>query len=94
MTLRANAKKMANKLGCPLARQEYCIRNHVKKLNQIKKKDYQKQKITYVKNDRKKLWTTMNDIMGRKSKTSISFIHSDGAFITKPYALIILMVNC
>ena len=32
MTLRDNAKKMANNLCCPLARQEYCkLRNHMTK---------------------------------------------------------------
>lgn len=88
MTLRDNAKKIANRLCCLSARQEYCkLRNLVTKLNKSKKKEYYKQRISEVKNDGKKLWTTMNEIMGRKSSTSSSFIQSDGVFITKPYEI-------
>ena len=35
-------------------------------------------------NDSKKLWSTLNDILGKKTNSDPSFIESDGSFITKP----------
>lgn len=35
-------------------------------------------------NDSKKMWNILNDIMGRKSKSTPSFLQSEGHFITKP----------
>lgn len=55
------------------------------KLNKKKKKEYDKNRISEIKNVGKKLWSTLNEIMGRKLNTSISFIQSEGAFITKPH---------
>lgn len=86
MTSRDTAKKIANTSGLQSDRQVYCkLRNLVTKLNRQKKKVHYIQRISDVKNDGKKLWSTLNEVMGRKSKTVISFIQSgDGAFITKP----------
>ena len=36
------------------------------------------------KNDSKKLWSTLNEILGKKANSAPSFIESDGSFITKP----------
>ena len=38
----------------------------------------------YTKNDSKKLWSTLNYILGKKANSDPSFIESDGFFITKP----------
>lgn len=85
MTLRDNAKKTAHKSGLRSDRQIYCqLRNKVTWLNTKKKKDYYKHRINEAKNDGKKLWSTLNEIMGRKSNTPISFIQSEGKYITKP----------
>jgi hypothetical protein len=32
----------------------------------------------------KKLWSTLNEILGKKANSAPSFIESDGSFITKP----------
>jgi hypothetical protein len=33
----------------------------------------------------KKLWSTLNEVMGRMTNSTPSFIESDGLFITKPF---------
>ena len=33
----------------------------------------------------KKLWSTLNEIMGRKTNSTQPFIESDGLFIKKPF---------
>ena len=40
--------------------------------------------IHYIKNDSKKPWSTLNEILGKKSNSAPSFIESGGSFITKP----------
>ena len=40
-------------------------------------------KIREIKNKHKKLWS-LNDILGKKANSALSFIQSDGSFITKP----------
>ena len=61
MVERDEAKGMANKSGCTTDWQTYCKwRNHVTKLNTKKKKLYYETKINYIKNDNKKLWSTLN----------------------------------
>ena len=68
----------------------YCKwRNDVTKLNKKKKKLYYEAKIKYIKNDGKKLWSTLSEIMGRKTNSTPSFIESDGFFITKPFDIAI-----
>lgn len=55
------------------------------KLNNNKKREYYRLKINDAKNDGKKLWRTLNNIMGRNSNMHAFFIETDGTFITKPY---------
>ena len=45
---------------------------------------YYDTKINYIKNDSKKLWSTLNEILGKKANSAPSFIESGGSFITKP----------
>ena len=51
------------------------LRNHVTKLNKKKKLNYETN-INEIKNDSKKLWSTLNEILGKKANSS--------PFITKP----------
>jgi hypothetical protein len=44
-----------------------------------------RQKKYCIKNDsKKKLWSTLNEMLGKKANSAPSFIESDGSFITKP----------
>jgi hypothetical protein len=62
--------------------QTFCtLRNHVTKLNK-KKKLYYETKINYIKNDNKNLWSTLNEVLGKKANSAPSFIQSDASFIT------------
>ena len=64
--VRDEAKGMANKSGCTTGWQTYCkLRNHVTKLNK-KKKLHHETKTNDIKHDSKKLWSTFNDILGKK----------------------------
>ena len=64
----------------------YCsLRNQVTKVNRKKKSRYYQNRINEIKNDGKKLWKTLNDIMGRSGDNSPSFLESDGTFIRKPH---------
>jgi hypothetical protein len=82
---RDEAKGMANKSVCTADWQTYCkLRNHLTKLNKKKKKLYYKTKIHSIKIDSKKLWSTLNDILGKKTNSAPAFIESDGSFIPKP----------
>ena len=66
--------------GSPTDCQTYCkLRNHETKLKKKKKKLHYETKINYTKNDRKKLWSTLNYILG-----NVIVIESDGSFITRP----------
>jgi hypothetical protein len=72
---RDEAKVMAVKSGSPTDCQTYCkFRNHVTKLNKTKRKLHYETKINYIKNDRKKLWGTLNEMLGKKSQLCY-FIH-------------------
>ena len=84
MVERDEAKGMAIKSGSPTDWQTYCkLRNHVSKLNRKKKKLHCETKINSIKNVSKKLWSTLNLILGRNTNLA-PFIESDGSFITKP----------
>ena len=75
----------AQNSGCTKDRENYCkLRNQVTKLNQRKNKQYYALQLTRTKNDPKKLWSMLNDIMGRKTSPQPTFIESGGIFITKP----------
>lgn len=85
MALSDKAKEREQKSGNIKDRQEYCkLRNYVTKLNQKKKKQYYTSQINQTKNDSKKLWSTLNSIMGRKSSLQPTYIDCGGTFITKP----------
>lgn len=61
------------------------LRNKVTKLNKQKKRLYYQSRIEEIKYDGKKLWTTLNQIMGREKKGKTpAFIESGEGFITKP----------
>ena len=53
------------------------------KLNKKNKGLYNEAKINDIKNDGKRHWRAINEIMGRK--TTPTFIETDGLFITKPF---------
>lgn len=85
MAQRNEAKEVAKRSACISDWQVYCkLRNYVTKLNRKKKKLYYELRINDIKHDGKKLWSTLNDIMGRKSSSTPSFIEVEGSFITKP----------
>ena len=58
------------------------------KLNTKKNNLYYQIKINDIKHNGKILWSTLNDIMGRKPNYSPSFIEGDGLFITKPFDIV------
>lgn len=60
-------------------------------VNRKKNKVYYETKINNIKHDGKKLWSILNDIMGRKRNSAPSVIESEGSFITKPR---IVLLNC
>ena len=85
MSERNAAKETAQKSGCIIDKQKYCkLRNYVTKLNQKKKKQYYAVQLSRTKNDGKKLWSTINNIMGRNTTPQPIFIECGGTFITKP----------
>ena len=60
-----DAKGMANKSGCTTDWKMYCkLRNHVTKLN--KTKLHYETKTHDIKNDSKKPWSTLNDILDKR----------------------------
>lgn len=85
MSLRDKAKEMEQKTGGIIDRQKYCkLRNYVTKLNQKKKKQYYAQQLNRTRNDGKKLWSTLNSIMGRNYSAQPTYIDCGGTSITKP----------
>ena len=84
MVERNEANGIRNKSGSTTDWQMYCkLRNHVTDLNKKKNKLYYEIKINSIKNDSKKLLSTLNVIFGKKANSAPSFIESDGLFITK-----------
>lgn len=85
MKQRNLAKKTATITGCETDWQVYRkLRNSVTKLNRNKKKVYYENRINDIKYNSKKLWNTVNDLLGRKNKLTPSFLEVEGGFITKP----------
>ena len=85
MRQRDQAKELADSSGLISHRMKYCkLRNHVTKINRGKKKEYYKNKINDSKNNGKQLWKILNQIMGRSSYQTNSFIEANGEFLTKP----------
>ena len=54
------------------------------KLKKNNKKLHYETNIIDIKNDSKKLWSTLNEMFGKKANSAPSFLESDGSFITKP----------
>lgn len=85
MTERNRAKTEAIRSG---GAQQWAIyrrlRNHVTKLNKIKKRKYYQNKIVCAKLDSRKIWNTLNEVMGRKGRSTPHFLEGDGQFFTKP----------
>ena len=72
MVERDEAKGMANKSGCTADQQKYGnLKNHVTKLNKKKNKLHYETKINEIKNISKKLWSALNEILGKKSQTQL-----------------------
>ena len=81
MEQRDNAKKMAIRSMNRIAK---FIINYATKLNIKKKKTHHEKVFNNIKHDSKKLWNTLNNIMGRKSRSIPSFLESEGLIITRP----------
>lgn len=82
MSQRDEAKRTPQITGSITDRQKYCkLRNHVTKLNQKKKKQHYVIQLSRKINDGKKLWSTLNDIMGRHISLQPHFMESGGTFI-------------
>ena len=60
------------------------LRNYVVSANKKKKRTYYENKINTVGNDKKKMWSVVNDMLGRKPASSPAYIETDGTFLTKP----------
>ena len=85
MVKRDVAKGVANMTGNKDDWQIYCkLRNQVTNINRKNKRIYFKSKLTECKYNGKKLWNTLNDIMGRKPNSTASFIDTGESFLTKP----------
>lgn len=82
MAKRDEAKKVAV-LSCSTEDLTYyrMLRNQVTKMNRIKKRSYCQQQISDSSNDCKKLWSVLNEIIGKKP-TCTSFVESEGAYLT------------
>lgn len=81
MVERDQAKLTANRSGYQSDWQIYCkLRNSVTKVNKKKKKLYYEGRINEIKNDSKKLWNTLNNLMGRSTKKTPSFLETEGKF--------------
>lgn len=86
MKQRDELKKRAIVAKSPKDWQNYkSLRNLVTKLNRHKKKQYYQTKFEEHKNDGKKLWRTINDILRKKKSGSVpAFVEVGGEFLTKP----------
>lgn len=85
MALRNEAKATANKTRSVTDRRKYCkLRNSVTKLNLKKKKAHLTSQLRKFSSDGKKLWKTLNSLLGNKTPTQPTFIENDGTFITNP----------
>ena len=85
MKQRDQAKKTAVTTGYKVDWEVYRkLRNSVTKLNRNRKKLYYENRINDSRNDNKKLWNTLNDLLGRNTKSSPSYLEVEGNFITKP----------
>lgn len=60
------------------------LRNYVTTFNKKKKQLYYENKIKAVKNDKKKLWSLVNGMMGQRPKSCPAYLEVEGNFLTKP----------
>lgn len=94
MQIRDNAKKKSVTSGNLVDKENYKIlRNNVVKMNKKKKRDYFQNEINEAKNDSKKLWSTLNKIMGRSSATVTPYVENNGLFISSPQAIANYFMN-
>lgn len=78
MAQREEAKKVAVLSDSLEDRKFYCtLRNHVTKVNRVKKKKYFQKRIDDSGTDSKRMWNVLNEIMGKKS-TYTSFVELNG----------------
>lgn len=85
MMERDRAKQVANDSGLKSDWQVYCkYRNFVTSLNKRKKKLYYEDRIKNINNNSKKLWSVLNDVMGRRRNITPSYLEKEGLFLTKP----------
>ena len=81
---REDAKKQAVITGYESDWQVYRkLRNHIVTINKKKKRLYYENKINAVGNDKKKMWSVVNDMLGRQQSSGQSYIEVDGSFLTK-----------
>lgn len=82
---RNQAKLTANRSNFKSDWQVYRkLRNFVTKLNIKKKKLYYENRIHKIKNDSRKVWSTLNSLMGKNHRSTPSFLETEGHFLTKP----------
>ena len=85
MAQRDEMKSVSIKSGNVDVWKSYCsLRNQVTKINRKKKSVFYQNRINESKNYGKKLWITLNELMGRSGDNTPSFIEADGSSITKP----------
>lgn len=85
MALRNEAKAIANKTRSVIDRRQYCkLRNYVTKLNLKKKRAYLTSQLSKFSSDGKKIWKTLNSMLGNKTPSQPTFMENDGTFITDP----------
>lgn len=82
---RYRAKQVANDSGLKSDWQVYCrYRSYVTSLNKRKNKLYYENMIKNINNDSKKMWSVLNDVMGRRRKVTPPYVEKEGLFLTKP----------
>ena len=60
------------------------LRNHIVTINKKKKRQHYENKIRAVGNDKRKMWSVVNDMLGRQQSSGQAYIEVDGSFLTKP----------
>ncbi len=84
MIERNQAKLTANRSNFKSDWQVYCkLRNFVTKLNKKKKKLCYENRINKIKNDSRKVWSTLNSLLGKSHRPTPSFLETEGLFLTK-----------
>lgn len=85
MKERDNAKMIATITGVKNDWEKYCkLRNRVTSINRKKRKTHFHQRIYENKSDGKKLWATINNVLGKKPNKTPAFVETENTFLTKP----------